>query len=30
MKNLMEKWNSTYHEIEKTHHSKKEFFINKL
>jgi len=30
MKNVMDKWNYTYDEIEKTHHSKKEFFNNKL
>jgi len=30
MRNVMNKWNFTYGEIEKTHQSKKEFFNNKL
>lgn len=30
MKNLLDKWNNTYGELEKTHHSKKEYFYNKI
>lgn len=30
MKNLLDKWNYTYNEIEKTNYSKKEYFINKV